>query len=231
MKYIIIEPKKIILFWSPKSGSTSIIAMLLKYYNITVANSYQTHFWKYYESDISCRFQSNKNYDDYNIIVVVRNPYHRIVSGFIGKFCRKNAPNKMIDGCVNFEDFVNIFHNNPDIVLNIDREHFSFQTDGEGYDFLNKLSKYKNIKFYDINEIDKIAKILNVPGCNLNNRKILNSGKQLLTKYVYNLNYLLLDNYLITNYSLFYNENIKSKVYEIYQDDFVFCSHYIHYTI
>ena len=94
MKYIIIEQKNIILFWSPKCGSTSIIGMLLKYYNIHVNNCYQTHFWKYYENDRSLRFQSNKNYDDYKIIVVVRNPYHRIVSGFIGKFCRKNAPNK-----------------------------------------------------------------------------------------------------------------------------------------
>ena len=116
---------------------------------------------KFFENNINNIDLNNIN--KYKIILVIRNPYHRLVSGFYGKYARKNAPFKNPDNCSCFVDFVKILYNNPEL---IDKNHFEPQCKGEIFNRLLKSSN--NINIIDINNINIIAKILNV------NYKILN---------------------------------------------------------
>ena len=68
-------------------------------------------------------FNNYKNYVGYNLIVVGRNPYHRLVSGFLDKYVGGIYKNP--ENCNNFEDFVNILTSRKNIIpKSINIAHF-----------------------------------------------------------------------------------------------------------
>ena len=161
--------------------------------------------------------------------MLVRNPYKRLVSGFLNKYVNKlhykNPPN-----CNCFYDFCRILQKNPE---QIERRHFEKQTAHKGWDFYNELQR-PNIKYIlDTSKVNDIIKILglNIPEIkkNYNNKKIEKHEK----KNLWSLDYNNLRNLNNIDYSNFYNDDIKKIVYNIYKDDFIFLNNNLNlnYTI
>lgn len=87
-----------------------------------------------------------KRYQHYQVVVFVRNPYERIISGFREKYGKKNYPFKgQNNQLLTFHQFVNELYDNHYRV--VDKHHFQPQTD-----YAHTLPP--NIKVFDIKVID-----------------------------------------------------------------------------
>ena len=93
----------------------------------------------------------------YKIIVFVRNPYERIISGFINKYCSgkqklKNiSPNK-----ITFQKFVNELNKNG--LTTIDRHHFTPQL-SEAWNPAMMIHRIYDIKKINYAYIEKLYKM------------------------------------------------------------------------
>ena len=231
MDYFIIEEKKLIICWSPKCGSTTIKHLILKYYGIQ-KDLNETYHNKLNELlvNIKIALTDIDNYNEYKIIFVIRNPYHRLVSGFYGKYVRENSPYKNPPNCKCFLDFVNILYHTPDL---IDEHHFKPQCSGETVKMIVEMKD--NINMIETNQIEIIANELDL---NYDIDDIKNMKKNIKIyrnqdiKQAYLLNYQELRDYVITDYSLFYNKEIISIVNKIYSIDFnFFISHNYNFMV
>jgi len=164
--------------------------------------------------------------ENYTTIIFIRNPYKRIISGFLDKY-RKGGEYRFMwkNSFLSFSQFV-------DKLINYDWEtidihHFTPQTT-EYFD--EKILLSKIIKFYDIGKIDYeyIETLYNkkIPECIINKKLGHERIYQIKTdnyfnKYVYNLH---IDNYVdyIIDTKYFYNEEIREKVFNFYINDFSF---------
>ena len=142
MQFIIVHTKKLIIFWSPKCGSSTLKTILAIYFKIENTKYNHIHLNKELSVKIDKRDKKKIDiYKNYNIVMLIRNPYERLVSGFLNKYvgCEyKNPPN-----CNCFYDFCHILQKNPG---KIDKHHFVKQTTGKGWDFYNELQR-PNIKY------------------------------------------------------------------------------------
>lgn len=217
MLFLVDNNTKIIFGWSAKCGCSHI----------------KNIFWFLKTNNINNIIHTKKDFmnlpndiENYTTIIIIRNPYKRIVSGFLDKYSESGEfrrhwrlPN------LSFSEFVNeLIKKNWG---NIDEHHFTPQT-SEKFD--RKILLSKNIKFYDINNIDYgyIENLYNkkIPECVLNKKQgherhyHIKEGK-IWDKCVYDLN---IDEYI--NYDVdikhFYNEEIKNKVFNYYKNDFDF---------
>ena len=206
---------KIIFEWSAKSGCSHVKKI---YYYLSTNSIYgEIH---------TMRDCNNIGFIDknYKIFIFIRNPYERIISGFLDEY-KKNSIfydkwNKQIP--LTFNNFVDeLFKNNYKI---IDKHHFTPQL-SESWD--DKLINNKNLKVYDINNIDytyigkiynkKIPKILlNFRGGKENIKELFDYGKNIkiydLLQEEYDDKKPITEN--------FYNEDIKNKIYTFYKKDF-----------
>ena len=217
MQYFVIREKKLIICCSPKCGSTTIKHLILKYYGIIINDSFHDKCEELLEK---IYFTEIDNYNEYKMIFVIRNPYHRLVSGFYGKYVRNNAPFNNLPNCKCFSDFVNILYHTPEV---IDKHHFSPQCSDEIFKMIRKMKD--NINIIEVNQIDIIANYLdlNYDTCDIKNmKKNIKIYKNQHNKTAYLLNYQELRKYVIKDYSLFYNEDIISIVNKIYSIDFNF---------
>lgn len=154
MYYLIDNKNKVIIGWSPKCGCTH-IKMLFYFLNkikipvkYGISRDEAIHSLDTYE-------KLPKDYHSYKIILIIRNPYKRIISGFIDKYGNinslyyndwiKNYPNNRLT----FYNFVKELAYNYYKV--IDKHHFSPQLSENWED---QIMNHHNLHIFDIASID-----------------------------------------------------------------------------
>lgn len=214
MFFIINEEKKIIFGWSAKCGCSHVKKIIHYLKNGLIDNKIHDH-----ETEINIL---PDNIDDYEIILFIRNPYKRLISGFIDKYNKNGQYYHLwnINLKLNFANFVNKLIENSEV---IDIHHFTPQTSEH---FNNNIRYHKNLIIFEIEKINysylenkfnkKIPKeLIEFRGGHEN------KAKKNIDKTVYNL---LIEEY--SNYKpltkCFYNNNILKKVNKYYENDFIF---------
>ena len=192
MYFLVDHDKKVVFGWTPKCGCTHIKKIF--YYLINEPNR------KIHTALDFTRLNSFE-YSDYQFIIIIRNPYHRIVSGFLdkyslhGEFRKKWNPNKMLT----FRNFVDELESTR--FKYIDSHHFLPQTAEEW----NKNILNCKYKFFDLGNID-YQYIENLYSTKIPEELIHFKGTHA--------------NILNLDYHGFYNSELKNKVYTFYKKDF-----------
>lgn len=138
-KYINTE-HKFIIFWSPKCACTSIQTLVAEYV------SGDSNFYKII-SKIDDRipdFQEN-----YLIIVVSRDPFNRLVSGFLNKYVllEEGSKNNLVSSIKNFKDFVFNHHKiRKEYIYNA---HISPQFKGSATELIDKIGRIDHLFLVD----------------------------------------------------------------------------------
>jgi hypothetical protein len=217
MWFLVDTNKKIIFGWSAKCGCSHIknIYWFLQTNNL--------------ENKIHTERDCNKVPDDiekYTTIIFTRNPYKRIVSGFLDKYAKKGEYRHLWENSfLSFSQFV-------DKVINsewktIDCHHFTPQTT-EAFD--KKILLSKKIKFFDIEKIDYkyIEQLYNkkIPESILHKKEGHERNSHIKTTEFNNMHIydLHIDRYIDSKIAIkyFYNEKIREKVFKFYIEDFNF---------
>lgn len=142
MKFLVDKTRKIIFGWTPKCGCSHVKRI---YYYLTENNEDPKIHTRMDEHDIS-----KINLADYEIIIVMRNPYDRLVSGFLEKY-RFDGPFIELwptNIKLNFTNFVEQLLNNNFNVIN--QDHFARQL-SEFWD--PNIAKQKGLHVYDLSKI------------------------------------------------------------------------------
>ena len=215
MFFLINENKKILFGWSAKCGCSHVKYMWLYLNDINFTQNDTVHKNNTYNN-------LPKNIDEYTVVIFIRNPYKRIVSGFLDKYKEGGEFRyRWKNSLITFNDFIDELISNNYSIIN--KHHFTPQT-SEAY---NSNIKYaKNLKLYDICNIDYnyIGHLFDktIPN-NVKNFKGTHTRNNLLqsSKFtdVWNLNMSTYINYNIEN-KYFYNKDIQNKVYNFYKSDF-----------
>jgi len=215
MRFLVDNKNKIIFGWSAKCGCSHI-----KYIYYFLKNN-KLHNKIHTEKDTN---NLPKNITKYTTIIICRNPYKRLVSGFLDKYkINGEFRYQWNHDIITFSMFINELIKNDWHMIN--EHHFTPQTT-EYFD--KKILKSKIIKCYDIENIDYTFIE------NLYNKKIPDeilykklghernkNYEKCIDKYIYNL---YMNEYYDSNIDIkyFYNEELKKLVYEFYKNDFIF---------
>jgi len=216
MHYLVDDNKKIIFCWSFKSGCSHIKYIFWYLKNNAIENNIHTP---------KSRMELPKDMHKYTTIIFSRNPYKRIVSGFLQKYL-KNGEFRHLwkHDIITFSMFVDeLIRFIPGWNIMIDENHFIPQTAGE-FD-QHKLNKSKKLVFFDIESINYnyIGSLFEttIPEDVINHKfghERTKTDKTYKHK-VYNLDMDLYYNYNIS-LDCFYNKEIRDKVYSFYKRDF-----------
>lgn len=214
MRFIVNEDKKIIFGWSPKCGCTHIKNMI---YYLENKNLERIHIGKHDTYELPDDISS------YIIIIIIRNPYKRIISGMLDKYKSNGLLRKMwtIEEPLCFSNFLNKFsEENYDLV---EYEHFSPQTSGW---FVDYIESHKKTIICDIENIDYeyIGSLYNkiIPPEVIQFRgDHINSSINPLNETVYDTQIDELSGYKIP-IEYFYNQELKNKMLHIFKKDFEF---------
>ena len=213
MYFLIDEKTKVIFGWSAKCGCSHIKKIYWYLQNGIVDNKiHSKKEWNNIPNDI----------ENYTTILIIRNPYERIISGFLDKY-KKNGEYIHLwkYNTITFSNFVDELIKNEWKM--IERHHFIPQT-CDAFDI--RIKNSKELIIYDIqnmnyNYIEKLFEkkipenLINFKGPHVRNADIL------LEKYIYHMDMSEYFDYKVpTKY--FYNEEIKNKVYHFYINDFTF---------
>jgi len=222
--YFLIDEKNLIIFgWSPKCGCTHIKAIFYYLQNDIVSKKDFHLHSNFKKTEKKLSMDILNSIGNYTTIIFCRNPYKRIVSGFLDKYkLNGQYRNKWPDKNIRFNDFVNELGN----WKVVDRHHFLPQTSEF---FTDEIMNSKVIKCIDIENIDYkyLEKLINKK---IPEQLIKFKGKHTrdrikpnveINKHVYNLN---IDEYHKKKGDIkyFYNEKIKEKVLNFYENDFLF---------
>lgn len=217
MYFLVDVINKIIFGWSPKCGCSHIKTIYWFLQTNNIVNSIHTTL------DIN---QLPDDIENYTTIIIIRNPYETIVSGFLDKYrikgqyrCLWTAPS------LSFNQFVDKLIEKDWSI--IDKHQFEPQTHAM---FDKKITRSKIFKIYDIHHIDYeyIEQLYNkkIPEIVLNTkqgheRHLRIKKQEYLETYIYDLH---IDEYFEYNIHIkhFYNEEIKEKVFNFYRTDFTF---------
>ena len=234
MHFLINHDKKIIFGWSAKCACSTIKKIFYFLKNNKLDNKIGTiDDWKE---------QIPSNIHLYTTILFTRNPFKRLVSGFLDKYNKNGKDrwrwNRFGKGQLTFSKYVDILINTDFIKEKNSNNlngivpnwhHFTPQTT-ETYDY-DKLIKSKelivvNIEGFDYEIIEKIYD-KKIPDELINYRHGHERKKydKDITTCVCDLNLDDIFNYNI-DYKLFYNEIIKEKVLNYYKDDFELCKQF-----
>lgn len=218
MFFLVDQELKVIFGWSAKCGCSHIKNIFYFLKNKKIDNKIHTvEDYNSLPNDI----------ENYTSIIICRNPYKRLVSGFLDKY--------KINGqfiylwkydIITFSKFIEeLIKNDWNMV---DKHHFTPQT-SEKFD--EKILLSKCIKCYDIENIDYsyIENLYNIkiPDIVLNKkegheRKINDSSFE---NCVYDLGMSRYHSFNV-NTKYFYNKKLQKKVYNFYKNDFKFFEMY-----
>ena len=213
MLFITDEINKVIFGWSAKSGCSHIKKIF--WYLKTGNENHQIHIQPEYDiiPDDS---------ENYTIILFVRNPYERLVSGFLDCYRKGSGGyySKWKESTLTFSNFVEyLLKDDWDI---IDRHHFT----PIASEFFNEnlIKNSKEYIIYDIKNIDykKLETIYNKtipPSLIAFKGDHIRKETELLENPVYNLDMELYFNYKVP-VRFFYNKELKQKVYDYFKFDF-----------
>ena len=225
MGFLIDEQRKIILGWSPKCGCSHIK-------NIFLCLQNDLHMAPDIHNEHNMQSKLPPNIEGYCVFIVLRDPYKRLVSGFVDKYKKdgqfRHKWNKDIS--LTFTHFVNeLTKENWEA---IDRFHFNPQTEGfDGSGFVDeRLNKCKEMIVCDIENVnyDYIESKFN--------KKIPDHQKRWIGPHQnsnrgtgpYDEDNHMYD-YTIDDYSQyriphnkFYNKELFEKVSDFYRDDILF---------
>ncbi len=235
MHFLIDKNKKIVFGWSAKCGCSHIKTLFL----------FLTRNKIYDIEDIhrECKYlginEIINNINDYTIIIISRNPYDRLISGFLEKYTylhylhNPNIEEKAtiriwennLSLSITFNNFVNqLVYNNYNI---IDQHHFTPQLSEKWDDILLSVN---NIIVYDLSNIDykfieylyNISippELINFKGPHINKNKLDDNIDNNFK--VYNLDPLEYRDMKLNKYN-FLNKDLQDKIYQIYKKDFEF---------
>lgn len=221
MHYLVDHKNKIIFGWSEKCGCSHVKNLF--YFFQTNNTKNEIHKGK------DCQ-PLPKNIEDYAIILFIRNPYKRLVSGFLDKYKEGGQyRNRWNHSTITFSKFVDeLICDNWKMV---EKSHFIQQT-RERFD-VNIITKAKSFKIYDIENID-YTYIEELYGTKIPQEVLNFKGEHIRNKFapdyndndnVYDLDMKIYFKYNVT-FKKFYNEPIKNKVYNFFQKDFLFFKEY-----
>lgn len=229
MRFLIDDENKVIFGWSAKCACSHVKKLFYFLKGETHSEERTLH------RDYNVKLPGEGDISDYVLIVFTRNPYQRLVSGFLEKYNPYGGTlnQRWGGGKLTFSLFV------EELVTGkwdkVENHHFTPQT-SEGFSF-NKMKKAKELIVYDIKNIDygRISQIYNkvIPQSIIDfrgehSRKA--NGEKIETN-VYDMELKdIFQNKVEYNY--FYNDKIKEQIYQFYKRDFVFCNLFsIHYNI
>jgi hypothetical protein len=221
MFFLVDNKNKVIFGWSPKCGCSRAKKIFGFLQNNTIINDGHTHTGNDSQplpNDI----------ENYITIIFSRNPYKKIISGFLDKY-RKNGEFRHLwkHNKITFYTFVDELIKNDRNM--IEPHHFEPQTGGH---YNTNILRSKCLKIYDIEHIDysfienlyhkKIPYELLKFDLMGHERKKFNNTFE---GPVYDLD---MDEYYDYNVDIkyFYDEEIKNKVYNFYRNDFLFFNHH-----
>jgi len=143
MYYLIDDNRKIIFGWSAKCGCTHIKKIYYFLMNGEIDGA--IHRNHEYTRDLP------SNIKEYTVVIICRNPYKRIVSGFLNKY-RMDGPFRKSwkNDTITFSTFVDeVVKKNWEV---IDKHHFIPQTREKFHE--EKIMRAKCVKCYDVSSID-----------------------------------------------------------------------------
>jgi hypothetical protein len=214
MFFLVDNNNKVIFGWSAKCGCSHIKRIFYFLINNKIDNTIHT------DND------RNKLPDDimnYTTIIISRNPYERLISGFLHSyFINGDFRHLWKYKFITFSKFID------ELVKNdwkmIENHHFTPQTT-ENFD--EKILMSKCVKCYDIKNIDYnyIEELYNIkiPETLLHKKEGHERKKYELSynNYVYDLRMMVYYNFNV-DIKYFYNEKLKNKVFNFYKNDFDF---------
>ena len=138
MQFLVSEKYRFLLGWSAKGGCSSIKSWFLDVHNIKPPADGNVHkFIGYGDTEYSyVDWGDPERYQNYQKFLVVRDPYKRLVSGFVNKYVGRHFAN---DGWDNFSEFVQVLADDPKL-KRIDRHHFTPQFSEAYADFAEHYS-------------------------------------------------------------------------------------------
>ena len=215
MYFIVDKTRKILFGWSAKCGCSH-VKRIFYFLKKTKENNKPIHSHSDYD-------KLPDDIEEYTTIIISRNPYERIISGFLDKY-RSGGGFRHLwkHDTITFSKFV------EETVKGdwkmVEKHHFTPQTTEK---FNKNIMLSKCIKCYDIKKIDYtyIEELYNVkiPERVLTKREghERKNYSESITHAVFDLE---MTDYYDSNVNLkhFYNEELKNKVYNFYKTDFIF---------
>jgi len=217
MYFLIDKNKKIIFGWSAKCGCSHI--KKIYWFLLTNNQEHKIHF-----KDEREKNKLPDNIEEYTTILIIRNPYERLVSGFLDKYKKEGEFRYMwkTNSSLTFLNFIDeLLKNNWKVIQN---HHFLNQTNEQFNK--EKIFKSKELKIYDLKNID-YKYIENLYQTKIPQNVLDYKGDHIkktvvpFENHVYDYDLEIYDDYKIS-YEYFYNEEIKNKVYNYYKNDFNF---------
>lgn len=171
------------------------------------------------------------DHTSYTKILFIRDPYKRVVSGFLNKYVQKHYPLEIRN--LTFEKFVNELDKNN--LKNIDKHHFTPQL-SEAYQPSIAFDKIYDIENVDYDFIEKLF------GKNLDTMLYCRRADIHGIRKPRNIDFNEKSHNFSTKqlcamdppppYTCFYSKDIKEKVYKFYKKDFLFFEkHGFHYDV
>lgn len=210
MFFIIDHAAKVVVGWSPKCGCTH-VKHLLRFFMTGRTDHENLHHV------LPCLLPTDLR--AYAVVIVARNPFDRLVSGFLDKYKKGEALRARFP-TITFAQLVEcVVQRRFDI---IDYDHFAPQTEAQ---FDPRVFQAKSCKIFDLNSID-YEYLEHLFGKRLPLSVLQYKGGHTRQAYteewktpVYNLN---IDTYIHykVNPGLFYSPALRAKVYAFFKRDF-----------
>lgn len=223
MHFLVDTKRKVLFGWNAKCGCSHIKRIFWFLQNNKLDNAIHTN---------AAEGGLPNDIANYTTVIICRNPYKRIISGFLDKYRSEGQHRGLWKySTITFSMFIDELLKNDWKM--IDYHHFTPQL-SEAFD--EKILESKCIKCYDIEHIDYnyIEELFNIkiPEIILHKKCGHERDKYALDFIapVYDLN---INEYYYYNVNIkyFFNEELKQKIFTFYEKDFIFFKEFeIDYT-